>query len=111
MTVANEELQTLSFTIILYAGNARSLAMEAIKLAKENKIYEAKEKIEESNSEFVKAHHEQTQLLQDEASGKHSDVPIILVHAQDHLMTAMTVKDLAIEMIDMYEKMYQLEAK
>lgn len=29
---------------------------------------------------------------------------LLMVHAQDHLMNAMTVKDLAAEMIDLYEK-------
>lgn len=108
MTAVNEELQMLSFTIILHAGNARSISMEAIKLAKENNIEEAKEKIKEANEEFVKAHHEQTQLLRDEASGKNTQIPIILVHAQDHLMTALAVNDLAKEMIDMYQKINDL---
>ncbi|SFM14373.1 PTS system, cellobiose-specific IIA component [Gracilibacillus orientalis] len=111
MSQVNEELQMLSFSIILHAGNARSFAMEAIKLAKINNMEEAKEKIEAADHEFVKAHHEQTQLLQDEASGKQTQVPIILVHAQDHLMTAMTVKELGIEMVEMYEKMNKLEGK
>lgn len=106
-----EEIQMLSFNIILHAGNARSNAMEAISLAKEYRFGEAREKIEEADQEFAKAHHEQTTLLQQEANGIKSDITIILVHAQDHLMTAMTVKDLANEMIDMYERMQRLENK
>ncbi|WP_106496106.1 PTS lactose/cellobiose transporter subunit IIA [Lentibacillus sp. Marseille-P4043] len=104
-----EEMQMLAFTIILHAGNARSNAMEAISLAKAYNFIEARSKIEEADKEFAEAHHEQTKLLQDEASGEKNDVSVILVHAQDHLMTAMTVKDLAIEMIDMYERMQRLE--
>ncbi|WP_117168094.1 PTS lactose/cellobiose transporter subunit IIA [Paraliobacillus sediminis] len=104
-----EELQMLSFKIILHAGNARSNAMEAIGLAKEYEFQLAHKKIEEADQEFVEAHHLQTNLLHEEANGKQNDVSIILVHAQDHLMTAMTCKDLAIEMIDMYQKIQQLE--
>lgn len=104
-----EELQMLSFTIILHAGNARSHAMEAISLAKEYEFIAAREKIEEANKEFVEAHRFQTKLIQAEASGKRNEVTVILVHAQDHLMTAMTVKDLANEMINMYEKMKGIE--
>jgi len=104
-----EELQMLSFTIILHAGNARSYAMEAISLAKEYDFIAAREKIEEANKEFTEAHRYQTKLIQAEASGKKNEVTVILVHAQDHLMTAMTVKDLANEMIDMYEKMKMIE--
>ncbi|WP_188455024.1 PTS lactose/cellobiose transporter subunit IIA [Virgibacillus oceani] len=108
---STEDMQMLSFNIILHAGNARSNAMEAIALAKDYKFSEAREKIQSADQEFAEAHHVQTKLLQDEASGEKNDVTVILVHAQDHLMTAMTVKDLANEMIDMYEKMKSLEEK
>lgn len=106
-----EEMQMLSFNIILHAGNARSNAMEAISLAKEYNFDEAREKITEADQEFAKAHHEQTKLLHEEANGMKNNVTVILVHAQDHLMNAMTVKDLANEMIDMYERMQRLEDK
>lgn len=106
-----EEIQLLSFNIILHAGNARSSSMEAIWLAKENKFAEAREKIAEADKEFVEAHKTQTKLLQDEASGNRIEVSVILVHSQDHLMTAMTMKELANEMIDMYERMQKMEEK
>lgn len=104
-----EQIQMLSFTIILHAGNARSFAMEAIRLAKEYQFDEARNKIAEADKEFAEAHHVQTKLLQNEANGIKTDISVILIHAQDHLMTAMTVKDLANEMIDMYEKMSKME--
>ncbi|CAI9396282.1 PTS system cellobiose-specific EIIA component [Bacillus sp. T2.9-1] len=34
-------------------------------------------------------------------------IPIILIHAQDHLMTAMTLKDLALEIIELREEVLQ----
>ncbi|MEC2055834.1 PTS lactose/cellobiose transporter subunit IIA [Peribacillus psychrosaccharolyticus] len=99
-----EELYQLSFQLILYSGNARSLAMEALQEAKEKDFAAARLKITESESELLKAHKFQTQLIQAEAGGDKFDIPIILVHAQDHLMTAMTVKDLASEMIDLRQE-------
>lgn len=92
-----------SFKIILHAGNARSLSMEAIALAKETKYFEAREKIAIAKEELNKAHHEQTALIQGEARGEKTDLSVILIHAQDHLMTAMVVKDLANEFIELYE--------
>ncbi len=106
-----EEIQRLSFKIILHAGNARSSAMEAITLAKKYQFTAAYEKISDAEEEFIKAHREQTGLIEMEVNGVKSDVSLMLIHAQDHLMTAMTVKDLAIEMIDMYNKMKYLEEK
>lgn len=109
MAVSAEEMQMLSFSIILHAGNARSCAMEAISLAKGYDFPAAREKLEEAEREFVEAHRLQTKLLQAEASGEKNEISIILIHAQDHLMTSMTLKDLANEIIDMYERIQTLE--
>ena len=50
-------------------------------------------------------HHEfQTGILKAEASGEHLEMSLIMVHAQDHLMNSMTVRDLANEFIKLYEK-------
>ncbi|AOH54425.1 PTS cellobiose transporter subunit IIA [Peribacillus muralis] len=99
-----EELYQLSFQLILYSGNARSFAMEAMQEAKKRNFESARSKIAESESELLQAHKYQTQLIHAEAGGDHFELPILLVHAQDHLMTAMTLKDLAIEMIDLREE-------
>lgn len=99
-----EELYELSFQLIMHSGNARSLSMEALYEAKGGNFEIAKEKINEASEELNKAHKFQTQLIQSEAAGDKYEIPIILVHAQDHLMTAMTLKDLAIEMIEIREE-------
>lgn len=111
MAMTKEEVQMLSFQIILHAGNARSDAMEALQMAKDGRFKEAQEKLVSADEAFLEAHHMQTSLLHDEANGKSTELSVILIHAQDHLMNALTVKDLAIEMIDMYKKMKQLEEK
>ena len=36
---------------------------------------------------------------------------LLLVHSQDHLMTTMTFKDLAVEIIEIHEKMELLNEK
>src|SRR5699024_7886158 len=105
-----EEMQQLSFMIILYEGNERSASMEASSIAKNYENQDEREKIEEEEKEFALENKEQTNLLQKEASGEKNEISVILIHAQDHLMNSMTVKDLAKEMIDMYEKIKQMEA-
>ncbi|WP_243355518.1 PTS lactose/cellobiose transporter subunit IIA [Bacillus litorisediminis] len=97
-------LEGISFQIILHAGNARSSSIEAIQLAKIGKFEEAMEKIAEADQSFLEAHHAQTSLLEKEANGESPSLSILLVHAQDHLMTAMTVKEMAQEFIDLYRK-------
>lgn len=90
--------------LVVNSGNARSTAMEAIAMAKEGNIEQARETIEAAREEIAKAHHTQTDLIQGEAAGKKTDVGLLMVHAQDHLMNALTVIDLATEMVEMYDK-------
>ena len=90
--------------LIVNGGNARSKSMEAIAMAKEGEIEEAKKLLEEASEYLGKAHESQTQLIQTEAGGTKVELSILMIHAQDHLMNAMTVKDLAGEFIDMYER-------
>ncbi|WP_200810780.1 PTS lactose/cellobiose transporter subunit IIA [Garciella nitratireducens] len=92
----------IAFQIILHAGNGRSDAMEAIQEAKEGNFEKADKLIKHACEELAKAHEYQTELIQDEARGKQQPVNIMLVHSQDHLMTAITVKDLAIEIVELY---------
>jgi PTS system cellobiose-specific IIA component len=100
-------LQEIMLQIIVNGGNARSYSMEAIQLAKVGKIKEARKSIELAEVELAQAHISQTKLIQEEASGNSVEISLIMVHAQDHLMNAITVKDLAHEFIDMYDKFFK----
>ncbi|WP_099302826.1 PTS lactose/cellobiose transporter subunit IIA [Bacillus sp. Marseille-P3800] len=98
-------LEEISFTLILHSGNARSFAMEAIQAAKKGAFEQAAEKLKEADAAFVTAHHGQTELLQQEAQGNGVTPSILLIHAQDHLMTSMTVKEMAVEMVELYQRL------
>ncbi|WP_050614100.1 PTS lactose/cellobiose transporter subunit IIA [Bacillus testis] len=102
---ASVSVDQIAFQLILHSGNARSSIMEAMYLAREGKIGEAKEKVESAKGELNEAHRTQTSLIQAEANGEKNDVTILMVHAQDHLMTTITVKELAEEIIFLHEKM------
>lgn len=96
--------QEIVLQIIISGGNAKSSAMEAIMKAKEGDIIEAKKLLAKANEELGSAHKIQTELIQNEAAGKSTEVTLLMVHAQDHLMNAITVKDLAREFVDLYER-------
>lgn len=91
--------------LILHSGNTKSDCMEAIQLAKQGEISAAKEKIESANQSLTEAHHSQTALLTQEARGEKVEVSIMLIHAQDHLMNSITFRDLAKEIIELYERL------
>lgn len=102
------EVKPMELTImelVVNGGNARSKAIEALRLAKDGAFEAAERAMEECESSLSIAHQIQTELIQQEASGDHLEVPLLMVHAQDHLMNAMTVRDLAIEIIDLTKQM------
>ncbi|MFZ5969840.1 MAG: PTS lactose/cellobiose transporter subunit IIA [Bacillota bacterium] len=94
--------QEIVFQIILHGGNAKSSAMEAIALAKKGDIEGARGLLKDAGQELSKAHKIQTQLIQNEAKGEKTEVSLLLIHAQDHLMNAITIKDMAYEFVDLY---------
>ncbi|KAE9506562.1 Lichenan-specific phosphotransferase enzyme IIA component (plasmid) [Lactiplantibacillus plantarum] len=53
----------------------------------------------------------QTKMLTAEANGKHSQLTLLTVHSQDHLMTAITFIDLAQELIKVYHKLADSDSK
>lgn len=97
-------IEEIIMELVVNGGDARSKAMQAIKLAKKGDLEAAKVKIKQANESLGKAHESQTKLIQSESAGKKIEVSLLMIHAQDHLMNAMTVRDLAKEMIDMYEE-------
>ncbi|WP_077616117.1 PTS lactose/cellobiose transporter subunit IIA [Caenibacillus caldisaponilyticus] len=98
------EASEIAFQLILHGGNARSSAMMAIQAAKQGNIEEARRLLTEADQSLSEAHGIQTSLIQAEARGEKTEVALLLVHAQDHLMNAITVKDLAGELVDLYAK-------
>lgn len=91
--------------IIVNGGNARSKSMEAIQMAKKGEMEKALELIKKAKEDLEMAHEVQTKLIQSEAAGDKTEVSLLMVHAQDHLMNAMTVKDLAIEFVELYQNL------
>ena len=108
-TPEQKEQETLmaAMGLIGNGGNAKCLAFEAIRLAKKGDIEGAREKLKESDKSLLEAHNSQTNMLTKEAQGDHMHVTLLVVHSQDHLMNAITFRDLAGEMVDLYEKLYK----
>lgn len=101
------KLEQEIFLIISSSGDAKSYAMEAISHAKQGDFESAQSAIESANEKLAQAHKQQTKLIQAEASGGGVEVSLLLIHAQDHLMNTITIRDLAIEFVDLYNKINQ----
>lgn len=98
------ELEQMIMELVVNGGDARSKAMEAIDAAKKGDFEMADVLLKECNEQLSSAHNKQTELIQAEVRGEHVLVTLLMVHAQDHLMNAMTVRDLAKEIIEIYKR-------
>ncbi len=97
-------MEEIIFMLISCGGEARSLSMEAIYYAKEGNFLEAEKCLKSAEEKLQEAHVEQTKLIQSEAQNNKVEMSLLMVHAQDHLMNAITTRDLASEMVEMYKK-------
>ena len=100
-----EGIELISFQIISAVGTARSMYIEAIQAAKAERFDEAAKLLEEGQELFVQGHHAHAQLIQNEANGKKTEFALLLMHAEDQLMSAEAFGILAQEFIDIYKKM------
>lgn len=98
-----EEIQNVAFTIILHSGNSRTMVHEGFDLMRSKEFEKAEEKLDEATSELTAAHQSQTTLMQKYTAGEEVNTDIIMVHAQDHLMTTMTLREVALEMLSLYQ--------
>ncbi|MDR2660571.1 MAG: PTS lactose/cellobiose transporter subunit IIA [Lactobacillaceae bacterium] len=106
----NEEYQQQVMMMIMYGGNAKANSIEAIKAVKNNDFVLAEKKLAEADESIHEAHNQQTAMLTNDANvmtegkGEMTPVTLYLVHAQDHIMNAITFRDLAAEIIELYKK-------
>lgn len=98
-----EEIELASFQIISAVGEARSLYIEAIQEAKIGNFKSALEKIEEGKKMFEEGHNAHLGLIQKESNGEEVIPKLILLHAEDQLMSAEGFKIIAEEFIDVYK--------
>lgn len=104
MEESGMENMDVAMGLIINAGDAKSLAVEAIAAAKEGDFAKADDLMAQADKALIEAHDMQTDMLVKAARGEKIEIHIYMVHAQDHLMTAMNYKDLAKEVIALYKK-------
>lgn len=100
-----DELEMICFEIISSVGTARSMYIEAIQEAKKKNFIEAENLIEEGSKIFLTGHHAHSKLIQNEASGTPTKISLILLHAEDQLMSAEGFKITATEFIELYKRL------
>ncbi len=107
--IKNEISPEKIFEIICIAGEAKSYLHEAFDKVKCGEYKESEELIKKANETLNTAHRLQTEFITLEAQGIKSEVGILMVHAQDHLMNCMLMKELINNMIDMQKEINELK--
>ncbi len=99
------EQELVVMEIICNAGEARSLSYEALRLSREQDFDAAEEKLSQARECINKAHLIQTQLIEEDQGGE-GKVPmtLVMVHAQDHLMTTILAQEMAVEIVALNKK-------
>ncbi len=100
------DMEQVTMQLIVNSGDAKSKAIEAIDSAKSGDFGGADALLKEAGEALSKAHGYQTDIIQEEAGGNVPQMTILMAHAQDHLMNAITVLDLSREFVDLYKKIF-----
>jgi len=100
--------EDIVMNLVVNGGDARSKAIEAIRAARENHFADADQLLVDAQEAVNSAHHFQTDLIQGEMGGGDPVlVSLLMVHGQDHLMNAMTVMDLAAEIVALNKLLHE----
>ena len=98
------DLEEAVMGIIVNAGQSRSLCFEALRQARAGLFSEADALLEQAIEAGKAAHSVQTKLIEaDEGEGK-TKMTLVMVHAQDHLMTSILCRELATELVEIYRR-------
>ncbi|NCB32932.1 MAG: PTS lactose/cellobiose transporter subunit IIA [Erysipelotrichia bacterium] len=98
----NEDIKMIAYEIIAFSGEATDFYYKALSSYKKNDEAEANQFIEKGDESLNKAHKKQMDLIVNETNGSEIPYCIIMEHAQDHLMNAMTVKNMVKELGELY---------
>lgn len=104
-----EGLELTCFQMISYAGAAKSKFFEALATAKNNDFEAANEMLNEGQELLIQAHLEHALLIKKEANLETVQITLLLLHAEDQLMSAESARDQLREMIELYQVIKDLK--
>ena len=97
------DLEEMALEIITNVGTARSMYVEAVEAAKAGNFEEAHNLGAEGEKIFVNGHHAHADLVNAKIGVEELQYMFLVMHAEDQLMSAETLKIVCDELIDMLE--------
>jgi len=95
--------------LISVAGTAKSMCIEAMNQAEKGDIDKAKETLKNARTTLHQAHNIQTKWMTDEMNGEKIEKSIMLIHSQDHFMSADIMMTVAEKVINLHEEVKTLK--
>ncbi len=106
-----EGMELLNFQMISNVGDAKSFLFQALKAAREEDFKAAEKFIEDADESLLKAHEIHAELLQQETQGEPIVVSILLMHAEDQMMSTELLRDITNEMLLVHKKYSGIDKK
>lgn len=100
------DMEELCFQVISLAGAARSKYIEAIRTAKKGDPERAAALVKEGKGFFIKGHDAHLNLAQ-VTEPQPQTTNLLLLHAEDQLMSAETMEIMANELIDICAMLHE----
>lgn len=96
--------EQINFMLILHSGNARSKIIQALREYREGRTEEAENLLVQAEEDLQVAHDIHFKMVQQEASGEKVEFALLLMHAEDHLMSTLTMKELVRELLEIFKQ-------
>lgn len=97
--------------LISIAGDSKSQSIQAMQLAEDGKIEDAQTKLKSARKTLHEAHNIQTGWMTEEMNGAQIEKSLLLIHSQDHFMSADIMLTVAEKVINLHKELNKLKAE
>lgn len=104
-----EGIELAAFNIITAVGEAKSKLVQAVEESKTGNEDVAKKLIAEANESITIGDKEHFKLISEDSKNNDVKFSLLLVHAEDQLMSAETFRDFATQLISTNISLYKLQ--
>lgn len=92
------------FQIVASSGAAKSSYIEAVSKARDGDVPAARKLVDAGDAAYREGHDVHMAILQKDAADQNTEFSLILVHAEDQMMAAETFRVMALDLIDVYDR-------
>jgi len=97
--------------LISIAGDSKSQSIQAMQLAEDGKTTEAQQMLKDAKKTLHEAHNIQTGWMTEEMNGAQIEKSLLLIHSQDHFMSADIMLTVAEKVINLHKELDQVKTE